>query len=467
MGRGPFGSRLPTKRMGGTMKRVTGVALIGALVAAVALLGILPAAAQSSNEKPKGTEVGVTASEIHIAVVADVDNALAPGLFKGAVDGTKAGAAYLNSKEGGGGLAGRKVVVDFYDSKLNPSETRNATITACANDVAMVGGIVLFLTNIEDVTGCKDQAGAATGLPDMAATTVGAAEACAATAFPTLGKSVDCTTTTQDPQTYFGVQGPSKWLIKKAGTALHGPFVIGTDTKDAVKGQTILALGAQHAGIKADQGTTVGRSGRDPQSAYTNIVQQMKTDGSNYAYDTSSTGSTMSLLQESQLQGMDMAKVTWTNTTGYGAKIVNDNASVWEGMYQSLSLLPFEEAKYNKTVKAFVKYTKQQGGTVDTFAAYAFESVIAFRDAVNATVKANGVNGLTRANLIAAIKTLTDFDADGMAGTHSYKDQQRISGCFVMVRFVSGKWVRQYPTKKGTFDCTKSNSIDIKANLNG
>jgi len=61
------------------MRRVTGVALIGALVAAVALLGIVPAGAQSSNEKPKATEVGVTASEIHIAVVADVDNALAPG----------------------------------------------------------------------------------------------------------------------------------------------------------------------------------------------------------------------------------------------------------------------------------------------------------------------------------------------------------------------------------------------------
>ena len=36
-----------------------------------------------------------------------------------------------------------------------------------------------------------------------------------------------------------------------------------------------------------------------------------------------------------------------------------------------------------------------------------------------------------------------------------------------MVRFVNGKWVRQYPTKKGTFDCNKSNLVDIKANLNG
>jgi hypothetical protein len=34
-----------------------------------------------------------------------------------------------------------------------------------------------------------------------------------------------------------------------------------------------------------------------------------------------------------------------------------------------------------------------------------------------------------------------------------------------MVQFKSGKWVRQYPTKKGTFDCNKSNAIEIKANL--
>ena len=49
---------------------------------------------------------------------------------------SKGAADYLNSKAGGGGLAGRKVVVDFYDSKLNPNETTNAEIQACENDVA-------------------------------------------------------------------------------------------------------------------------------------------------------------------------------------------------------------------------------------------------------------------------------------------------------------------------------------------
>ena len=51
-----------------------------------------------------------------------------------------------------------------------------------------------------------------------------------------------------------------------------------------------------------------------------------------------------------------------------------------------------------------------------------------------------------------------------MLGKRSFKDGKTTS-CFMMVKFKSGKWVRQYPTKKGTFDCKASNAIEIKANL--
>jgi hypothetical protein len=153
------------------------IVVVGALMGALALTATVPAGAQSSGDAPKATDVGVTASEIHIAVIADVDNSLAPGLFKGSPDGVKAGAAYVNSKAGGGGIAGRKLVVDFIDSHLNPNETRNAVIQACQNDFAMVGGVVLFLTNVSDITNCPDSTGKATGLPDMPATAVNTTEA--------------------------------------------------------------------------------------------------------------------------------------------------------------------------------------------------------------------------------------------------------------------------------------------------
>src|SRR5690348_8720399 len=93
-------------------------------VAAVALSAPVGAASAQSGETPKATDVGITDKEIHVAVIADVDTTLAPNLFKGVVDGMQGWAKYVNSKAGGGGLAGRKVVIDFLDSKLNPTETK-------------------------------------------------------------------------------------------------------------------------------------------------------------------------------------------------------------------------------------------------------------------------------------------------------------------------------------------------------
>jgi hypothetical protein len=110
---------------------------------------------------------------------------------------------------------------------------------------------------------------------------------------------------------------------------------------------------------------------------------------------------------------------------------------------------------------------KQVGGTPDQFSAYAYAATLAFADAVKAVVQTNGINGLTRANLITGIKSLTDFDGGGMVGKRSFKGGKTTS-CFMMVQFKSGKkWVRQYPSKKGTFDCKPSNSVSIKANLLG
>jgi ABC-type branched-subunit amino acid transport system substrate-binding protein len=245
---------------------------------------------------------------------------------------------------------------------------------------------------------------------------------------------------------------------------LNGPMIVGNDTKDAERGGTILALTAQKAGVKADQGTTVPRSGRDPQSAYTNIVQQMKADNSNYSLMTSAASSALELRSEADLQGLDSSKIVWECVSCYGNKIVTDNASAFEGEYQFLGFLPFDETKSNKTLAAFIKYVGKD--KADQFAVYSFEATLAFADAIKAAVAKSGINGITRVATIEGIKSLTDFDAGGMAGVRSFKAGTG-TNCFVMVQFKSGKWVREYPTKKGTFDCKSSNGVEIKENLLG
>ena len=323
------------------MTRVRTSLVVVGLVVALAGLNAVPARAQSSGETPKATEIGVTPTEIHIAVVADVDNPFVPGLFQGIVDGVRAGAKYLNSKEGGGGLAGRKVVVDFLDSKLNPNEARNGVITACQNDFALVGTSALFLSTVDDMVGCKDQAGAATGVPDVAAIVTGVPESCSPVTFPVNPPQLVCSTKDQHPQTYYGNQGDAKYLLKTHKHDLHGALLVSNDTKDAQRGATAIIDTASNAGIKADQKPVL--SGRDPQSAYTPVVNQMKSDGSNYSLTTMALSNAVELRSEAQLQGLTDPDFVWECTTCYD-KAIADHADVMNGTYMTLGYLPFEEA---------------------------------------------------------------------------------------------------------------------------
>lgn len=443
------------------MLRKGRIVLVGVCAAGLAALGVVPAAAQSSNEAPKATEVGVTAKEIHIAVAADVDNPFAPGLFKGAVDGVKGAARYINSKAGGGGIAGRKLVVDFIDSHLSANDSRNAVITACSQDFAMVGNFMLFLSNVDDEVNCKDQTGAAIGLPDLASVTTGVPQACSPVAFPVSPSQLVCSTKDQNPQTYNGNQFDSKYLLSKHKKDLHGAMIYGNDTKDAARGGQVLIDTAVNAGIKSDQ--TVGVSGRDPQSAYTPIINTMKANNSNYSYNASSLSSVTLERSEAQLQGL--TNVTWVCTIACYDKAIKQQADVMEGQYVTMTFLPFEEANTNQTLAAFLKYVGAKNA--NGFAVYGWTATLAFKQAVDAVVKKDGVNGLTRANLLSTgIDGLRSFDAGGMIGTVDIKDKVP-TPCAALVQLQKGRFVRIAPAKLGTFNCNKSNAVQIKADLIG
>jgi ABC-type branched-subunit amino acid transport system substrate-binding protein len=436
------------------MRRVLQVSIAAAVVGTLVFALSSPAAPQSS-EKPTATDIGVTADTIRIAVVADVDQPFFPGGFKGARDAVIGAAKYINAH---GGIAGRKLAVDFYDSKLNPNETRNALIKACDNDFALVGTTALFVTSVEDLVNCKDSAGRATGVPDLAGITTSLAHSCSKVTFPSSLVQVKCDTLSQDPPTAQDNIGPYRYYDKKLKGA-HGALLFANDTPDARREGASNIEAAKRGGIVADVEQPM--SALSTQSAFTPIIQTMKAANSNFSYMAMSLDNAVELRQEATLQGLDSSKVVWTCPLPCydeeGAKRVG---STLDGEKIILQFLPFEEARQNKMVANFLKYTGKD--KVDGYGAWAWASAIALQQVLSDVVKKDGVNGVTRANLLAGLEKLRGFNADGMIATTDV-GTKALSPCFMLAEWRNGKYSRVYPTKKGTFDCNKSNVITFPA----
>jgi ABC-type branched-subunit amino acid transport system substrate-binding protein len=434
---------------------VAGVATV-VVVLGLALTG---GPARAIASEASSNEVGVSSTTIKVAIVADVDNSIVPGVLQGLVDGVKGWAKYINAN---GGIAGRKVQVDFIDSKLNANAARNAIIKACADDFALVGTGALLLNTFDDELNCTDGTGKTTGLPDIASIVTNTTYACAPNVFPISPNSVDCTTIDRTPQTYRYNNGDSKYLSKNNSNSMHGSFVLAGDSPAVARASSVGRNGAQAAGIKSDHEWTV--SGFAPQSEYTPIIQQMKADNSNYGLSLQAVPGVIAERQEAQLQGLNDPNIVWVCSIAcyYDDSFVKAGDGV-NGEYMAMSFLPFDEGSANPMTKNFVKYVGKD--KLNGFASWGFTSGLLFQQAADAVVKKNGNDALTRANLLAELKTIHDFDGQGMVAKTDVGDKVP-SSCFMLDRFRNGKFVRVYPTKKGTFDCKQSNLYTFQEDLN-
>ncbi|HZP29589.1 MAG TPA: ABC transporter substrate-binding protein [Acidimicrobiia bacterium] len=429
------------------MKRLRWVALATAVGVVVALTAGTASGQSSANEAPKATEVGVSANQIRIAVIADVNTPLAPGLFKGSADAVQAFGKYINKK---GGIAKRQVQVDFIDSKLSPDETRNAIIQACQNDFAIVGTTALFLNNVDDMIACKDLKGQATGLPDIPELTTDVSQQRSPVSFPIIAPTRDWAHPT--PEVYNERVGQVYWFKKNVTKDLHGVFLIPGDLK-STQITTISGWKAmQKIGVGNDGEYTI--SGRDPQDKYLPYVQTLKSKNSTFARSGSNDVSMAYFRKEAQTQGVTSVKVWDCSLACYSQRFIDTAGAAGEGQYLETFFVPFEEASKSPPVKAYLSSVGK--ANADGFGAQAWIAALFFQDVVNKIVKAQGVNGLTRANFLATAKAEHNFTAQGMIGPTDIGGKVP-GGCFDLLQLKGGKWVRVYPKKATTFDCNKRN----------
>jgi ABC-type branched-subunit amino acid transport system substrate-binding protein len=129
--------------------------------------------------------------------------------------------------------------------------------------------------------------------------------------------------------------------------------------------------------------------------------------------------------------------------TGYGSAFVDIAGSAAEGTSSWLRTLPVEESATNPELALFLKWmgTAAPGVPTDVFAADAWGANKAFFDALEQLP-----GPITRAAVVAQLRTLTTYDGGGMVGpidlAHSLSN-----GCLIGVRYEGGRWQRFAPTK--------------------
>lgn len=429
------------------------------LVVAVAMSGV--AAAQQGGSKPSATDVGITDKEIRLAVMADVESPLAPGLFEGSVDAIRGWAKWVNST---GGLARRKVVVDFYDGKINAAESRNAVIAACTKDFASVGTSLVFLNNSADLTECEDANGVKTGLPDMPVIVTALDVACSATVFPINPPNTTCADRNNDPQSFQGSVGRApSYYFKKYGKDLHGAYVYAGDSASAKQSSVASLAGLKEVGIEEDFNAAV--SGRATQVEYAPIVARMRDADSNFVTTGGAYNQQVFLHREAKVQGYNGVKVWDCTLQCYDEGLLKEGGADVEGTYVTLLFLPFNEGKANKTLANFLKYVPTSKRR-DGFAAQAWASAELFRQAANAIVKRDGENGLTRAALVKELGSIHSFNAGGMIGKFDVA-AKKVTPCYALLQVKNNKFVRVQPKKVGTFNCNPKNIVTGELSSSG
>ncbi len=360
---------------------------------------------------------GITDKQILLGNASDISGPV-PGLFTSAQQGTKAYIAYFNATTS---ICGRKLALTTLDSRTDAGADQQAYTKLCESVFAAVGSMSAF-----------DSGGARTaqscGLPDI--------------------RSAAVTATRNVCNTCFGAQatGAREW-----SNAIPDFFV--KNYKAATQKAAFLYL---NAGAAAENAVTQQKVGtkRGMKFIYTAgidvaefnygpYVQQMKSKGVRWVQFIGGYQQGVRLAQAMQSANYK-PDVMHFDPTVYDAGFVRSGGSAVEGAITSPSFTPFEESQ--PELNLYKRWLQQVApGAVPTFfGLYSWSAAKLFVE------ESLGLGGkLTRASLVASVKGVRAWTADGMHGPMDVGGKHAPS-CVRFLQLRGGKWV---PLKGTAYLC--------------
>ena len=373
----------------------------------------------SCAKATKGTDKGLTASQIKIATLADVSG-VQPGLFQSAHQGARAAAAYINSQ---GGVCGRQIEVMALDSKTDSGGNRSAMLEACDKAFAVVGSMSAF----DDGSAGP---GEECGIPDMTAITTNLAKYNSTNTYPIYP------------------QGPK-------GTSTTSARYIAKRYPDVIKKAAILWLNQAVTKANADNRRKVWESVgfefvmtaevQVLEANYTRFVSEMESKGVQYVTMVADYQNIVRLQKTMRQQGY-VPKVRDWDSVAYDVDYLADQQAV-DGSFVFINTAMLEDTS-NAEVKLYTDWLQRAspGAKADFFGLYAWSGYRLFQKLASEIGP-----DLTRKKLFDALKATKEWGANGLHGPHRIGEKLPTT-CNLYVEVKGGKFQRMAPASG--FDCT-------------
>ncbi|HEX3705324.1 MAG TPA: ABC transporter substrate-binding protein [Mycobacteriales bacterium] len=359
------------------------------------------------------TDVGVTATQILLGNVSDLSGPQ-PGLFQSAVNGTNAYIAYINSL---GGIYGRQLKIDVADSQTSCEADRNGINQLIGKVFAFSGS-----ASLNDQCGAT-VLGAHKTVPDAHLAVTPQANALSNNFSVTpIGTKVS--------------NGPFGWVTKKFGSSVvqHTGFLYAN--LPAVNNVANLSIhSAQTVGWKFVVHSSVSPTSTD----FTAQIIQMRQAGVKLFYTLFDAQELAEFVRNANQQNFHpviFAPLAYDQT--FFSQL--GNPALANGIYGFNGETLFF-SKSDSPIPAVALFQKWYGavthnGPADSFGADAWSETELL---VNALAAAGP--DLTRSKVIAALRTVHSFDADGFFARSNPASKQA-GNCFVTWEIKNGQYVR-------------------------
>jgi ABC-type branched-subunit amino acid transport system substrate-binding protein len=381
------------------------------------------AASSFAGDNGGATDIGVTADELRVGTVVTLTGPV-PGLFRGALVGMQAWAAYQNSV---GGIYGRNIRVLSGDDSLDSGKNRAAHLALKDKVFAFVGS---FSVNDD---------GGASVLKECRCPDVGGSLSKARFNLPNHFNP--------QPQPDGWRGGPPKWYAQRYGNNVIKKLAFFVSSVESAR-----AIARHQRAVYEDAGFEVvyTREVAPNETNYTGDVVQMQRAGVQAIAWQGQSADMGRLAAAMDQQGFHPPLLNWGNDA-YNENFLKIAGKGAEGatIDQVYALFKGEDAGRIPEITLFNQWMKRvdPNQTVDLFAMYGWISGRLFAEGME---KAGPQ--AKRTKLIETLHNVGTWDAHGMVAPVNV-GQKKPSDCFFVFRIKGGRYERVFPTDRRNFAC--------------